>query len=131
MGGMGHDNIVDLVNMDRLIILIQCLEEEGQMKKIMDGAIHRLQQSAKITGNPLQTEITTFMAPQTNTWLYNLKVWMEHKKATVKQNNVDDVINRAPSIIELCTRKTRRKDIPPPGQNKTSFDLVLRDATIS
>jgi len=111
MGGMGHDTIVDLVNMDRLIILIQCLEEEGQMKKIMDGAIHRLQQSAKITGNPLQTEITTFMAPQSNTWLYNLKVWMEHKKVTVKQNIVNDVINRAPSIIELCTRKTRRKDI--------------------
>ena len=79
MGGMGHDTIVDLVNMERLITLMQCLEDVGQMKNIMNGAIRRLQQSAKITGHPLQTEITKFMAPQTNTWLYNLKVWMEQK----------------------------------------------------
>ena len=49
MGGMGHDTIVDLVNMDRLIILIQCLEEEGQMKKIMDGFTYVITRTVFLT----------------------------------------------------------------------------------
>ena len=48
MGGLGQNSIKDLVNTERLMILLSCLEEGGQMQKIINGAIYRLKSDARI-----------------------------------------------------------------------------------
>jgi hypothetical protein len=111
MGGLGQDSIEDLINTDRLITLVMCLQDKGQMRKIINGAINRLKLQAKILSNPLVTEITEFMAPQQNTWLYNLKLWMEAKGIKVRQNHNGSLKEGSCSIMDMYKRKTQRREI--------------------
>jgi hypothetical protein len=59
MGGIGQHSIIDQINTERLMILLSCLEEGGQMKKIINGAIYRLKKEAKINNNPLALQLQT------------------------------------------------------------------------
>ena len=63
MGGLGQNSIIDLVNTERLMILLSCLEEGGQMKKIINGAIYRLKSDTRIHNNLLASKITNYMTP--------------------------------------------------------------------
>ena len=45
-GGIGLDHIQTLVNTNRLILLMNCLSQGGEMEKIMIGAVQRLQEYA-------------------------------------------------------------------------------------
>ena len=85
-GGLGENDIWDRVQTHRLVLLAQCLNQKGEMEIIMKGAKERLQEEAKITSNPLQTKITHYMEPQTHTWLYSLKVWMEENDIILSEN---------------------------------------------
>ena len=76
-GGLGENDIWDIVQTHRLVLLAQCIQQKGEMEIIMKGAMERLQEEAKIQSNPLQTDITHYMTPQSNTWLHSLKIWME------------------------------------------------------
>ena len=111
MGGIGQNSILDLVNTERLMILLSCLEEGGQMKKIINGAIYRLKKEARIHNNPLANKITNYMTPITNSWLYNLKVWMEKHDITITQPNNATLRKQEKSIMETCTRLVRKNEI--------------------
>ena len=111
MGGMGQNSIIDQVNTERLMILLSCMEEGGQMKKIINGAIYRLKMEARINNNPLATTITNYMTPNTKSWLYNLKVWMEKKDITIIQPGNDTLQKQDKSIMETCERLTGKNEV--------------------
>ena len=89
--------------------LLSCLEEGGQMKKIINGAIYRLKKEARIHNNPLDNKITNYMTPNTNSWLYNLKVLMEKHDITITQPNNITLQKQEKSIIESCERLMGKK----------------------
>ena len=111
IGGLGQKSIIDLVNTETLMILLSCLEEAGQKKTNMNGAIYRLKSDARIHNNPLATKITNYMTPNTKSWLYNLKVWMEKKGITIPHPNNTTLQRQEKSIIENCSRLTRKNEI--------------------
>ena len=85
MGGLGEDAIIDIVNMNRLITLMMCLEQGGEMKCMMLGAIQRMQEHANITTSPLSCNVTHYIDPMQGTWLHHLKVWMEKHDITIQE----------------------------------------------
>ena len=78
-GGIGIDMMEDLVNVNRLMLLIACLDQGGEMEVIMRGAVDRLRKYAGINGCPMAENITKFTADRQDMWLYTLKVWMEKR----------------------------------------------------
>ena len=59
-GGVGLDHIQTLVNVNRLILLMNCLSQGGEMKKIMIGAVQRLQEYACTERCPLEVNVTGY-----------------------------------------------------------------------
>ena len=57
-GGIGQDKIEDLVNIDRLVLLLKCLNQNNEMGIIMQGAVERLKDYSGISTNPLSTNVT-------------------------------------------------------------------------
>ena len=104
MGGLGEDAIIDIVNMNRLITLMMCLEQGGEMKCMMLGAIQRMQEHANITTSPLSCNVTHYIDPMQGTWLYHLKVWMEKHDITIQEWEGREVIIRY-GTMELTMRK--------------------------
>ena len=51
------------------------------------------------------------MTPNTNSWLYNLKVWMEKHDITITQPNNTTLRKQEKSIMETCTRLVRKNEI--------------------
>ena len=51
------------------------------------------------------------MTPITNSWLYNLKVWMEKHDITITQPNNVTLQKQEKSIIESCERLVGKKEI--------------------
>ena len=85
-GGVGLDHIQTLVNTNRLMLLVNCLSQGGEMERIMIGAVQRLKEYAGTEKCPLQHKVTEYTAPRADMWLYTLKVWMEKENITVKWN---------------------------------------------
>ena len=108
VGGIGIDHIRTLVNVNRLMLLMNCLSQEGEMKKIMRGAIARLQDYTSATGCPLRHEVTSYTTPRTDMWLYTLKMWMEEVNITVQWGDTEQ---RGIGIMETCTNKKDRHEI--------------------
>ena len=108
-GGKGLDKIKDLVNVNRLMLLVACLDQGGEMEIIMRGAIERLRIYAGTNGCPLQQDVTTYTKDRPDMWLYQLKKWMETQQITI--NSQYKATHSTKSIIETCTRKTHRDRI--------------------
>ena len=53
MGGLGEDRIIDLINIQRLLLLQRGLEGTTHLRLLLIGAMDRLQTYAKITTPPL------------------------------------------------------------------------------
>ena len=107
-GGIGQDEIIDMVNIDRLVLLVSCLNQSGEMNTIMTGAVERLQEYAGISTNPLNTAITHYTTKPTGMWLYQLKEWMEKHQIETDTHNwqTDEAC-----IMDVCTRKTDQNDV--------------------
>ena len=107
-GGLGQDEIIDLINVDRLILLVNCMNQTGEMKTIMTGAIERMQDYAGISTCPLSTNITNHTQKPRGMWLYQLKEWMEKNHIEAKTTTR---IQGEKCIMDMCTRKTEQKAI--------------------
>jgi hypothetical protein len=107
-GGVGLDHIQTLVNTNRLMLLVNCLSQGGEMERIMIGAVQRLKEYVGTETCPLQHKVTEYTAPRADMWLYTLKVWMEKENITVKWN-ADQTEERG--IMDACTKKQDRRDI--------------------
>ena len=108
-GGLGENDIWDIVQTHRLVLLAQCLQQKGEMEIIMNGAIERLQEQACIQSNPLQTKITHFMTNQTQTWLYPLKIWMEENNIIMSDDPEPLSLKKETGILDACIRKREGK----------------------
>ena len=110
-GGLGENDIWDIIQAHKLVLLAQCLNQKGEMGIIMQGAIEHLQEEAKITSNPLQTKITHYMEPKTQTWLYPLKKWMEENDIMLSENPEPQEEKIGEGIMDACRRKREAKQI--------------------
>jgi hypothetical protein len=59
-GGIGIDMMEDLVNVNRLMLVIACLDQGGEMEVIMRGAVDRLRKYAGINECPRVENVTKF-----------------------------------------------------------------------
>ena len=85
-GGVGLDPIQTLVNTNRLMLLVNCLSQGGEMERIMIGAVQRLKEYVGTETCSLQHKVIENISPTTDMWLCTLKVWMEKENITVKWN---------------------------------------------
>ena len=130
-GGIGLDHIQTLVNTNRLILLMNCLSQGGEMEKIMIGAVQRLQEYACTEQCPLETKVTGYTKPRTDMWLYTLKQWMEQNNITVTWPYSGDNTCTT-GIMDVCTKETRRNEIWAWVRQtglKTVSDLMYPDGT--
>ena len=131
-GGIGQDEIEDLVNVERLILLVNCLNQRGEMNTLMQGAIEGLQDYANISTNPLTTNITHYVDIPKGMWIFQLKQWMEKHDIQI-QEDARDIKEPSPRIMDKCTRKTQQGEIWRwAKQHKLKYlkDLVYPDGTV-
>jgi len=129
-GGIGQDEIADLVNIDRLVLLANCLNQKGEMHTIMQGAVERLQEYANISTNPLNTDVTQYIDAPNGMWLFQLKQWMEKHDIKIQ---TDTAYITAPCIMDMCKRKTQQGETwrwVKANNLKHITDMVYPDGTI-
>ena len=133
IGGLGETKIDDLININKLIILIQCLNGKGKMRIILQGALERLADYARISTCPLTTRCTHYTNRPKNMWLYEVKVWMEKHNFTLAKPNDDINHKQKHKIMDICTRKKEGKDIWEWTNNihiKYITDIIHEDGSI-
>ena len=109
-GGIGQDEIEDLVNIERLVLLVNCLNQTGEMHTIMQGAVEELQEYANVSTNPLQTKVTHYVDRPNGVWLFQLKQWMEKNEIEIPEETNNTQETQA-CIMDVCTRKTHQGDV--------------------
>ena len=131
-GGIGQDEIEDLVNIERLVLLVNCLNQTGEMHTIMQGAVEELQEYAKVSTNPLQTNITHYVDNPKGVWIFQLKQWMEKNEIEIPEEKHNTQGTHA-CIMDVCTRKTCQRDIwrwARKHKLKHVSDMMYPDGTI-
>ena len=84
MGGLGENDMESMINIDRLMLLMHCLNHSGDMSILGIEAVHRLQQYCKTTKPILSTDVTHYANQTQEMWLLQLKKWMEKTKITIQ-----------------------------------------------
>jgi hypothetical protein len=64
-GGIGVGMMEDLVNVNRLMLMIACLDQGVEIEVIMRGAVDRLHKYAGLNGCPMVENITNSLQTQT------------------------------------------------------------------
>ena len=80
MGGLGENDMESMLNIDRLMLLMHCLNYSGDMSILGIEAVDRLQQYCKTTKPVLSTDVTHYTNLNQEMWLFQLKKWMEKNK---------------------------------------------------
>ena len=116
MGGLGENDMESMLNIDRLMLLMHCLNYNGDMGVLGIEAVDRLQQYCKTTEPVLSTDVTHYTIPHQQMWLFQLKKWMEKTRITIQTNN--DAKMDYTGIMDHCTNKQNQKKTVELGKYK-------------
>ena len=109
MRGLGENDMESMLNIDRLMLLMHCLNHSGDMSILGTEAVHRLQQHCKTTKPVLSIDVTHYTNQNQEMWLFQLKKWMEKTKITIQTNN--DIKMDYTGIMDHCTNKQKQIQI--------------------
>jgi hypothetical protein len=95
-GRVGLDHIQTLVNTNRLMLLVNCLSQGGQMERILIGAVQRFKEYVGTASCPLQHKVTEYTTPSVDGERQILRSggilarWRNKESCICAQKNKDD-----------------------------------------